>query len=307
MLYGGIARGIMTQTEEKQIAEKSESQVIASTAIRTLYWLFAFLALLLTVIRAAFPLAAMNVYADLGNTPRAYDCAFSAAKIYGGDAGVNARISCVNYSIALMSENPTGYAEAVKRDTEAFFADSGCTARIPLIDEYNVKNADKTMRPNLYSYADYISGENTRARFITGNESVSYFGKPVKYSDLASAITACVDSENNYRYATPLINGAAVVAEECKKAGKPLPFDEKAVTAAAKSYLIKALAGTDGDAPSLRSLYEIKAYQKYAQRLISGGFVTGAEKAAVETVTFGGTQTAINELYYNVLLKNYCK
>lgn len=296
----------MTQTDEKQIAENSESQLIATTAIKTLFWLFACLALLLTVIRVAFPLAAMNVYSDLGNTPRAYDCAVSAAKIYKGETGVNARLSCVNYSITLMNENPAGYAEAVKNETEAFLLDLGCAARIPLIDEYNVKNADKTMRPNLYSYADYVSGENTRARYILGENTVYYLGKTVNYADLAGTITAVAGSDN-YVYAAPLLNSAAIVVEECIKAGKTLPFDERAVTSAAREYLAKALAVADAENPTLVSLYEIKAYQKYAQRLISGGFVTGDAKTAVETVTFGGNETTINELYYNVLLKQYCK
>lgn len=296
----------MTQTDERQIAEESETYVIAATAIRTLFWLLACLALLLTVVRVAFPLAAMNAYADLGNVPRAYDCAASAAKIYKGETGVNARISCVNYSITLMSENPTEYASAVKRDTEAFFADTGCVDRIPLIDEYNVKNADKTMRPNLYSYSDYISGENTRARFILGEESVSYYGKPVAYADLAAAITACAESEQYY-YAAPLLNAAAIIAEECIKANKPLPFDEQSVTAAARAYLDKALETVNAEAPALKPLYEIKAYQKYAQRLIAGGFVGEDAKPRVENVTFGGAETTVNELYYNVLLRQYCK
>lgn len=296
----------MTQTDERQIAEESETYVIAATAIRTLFWLLACLALLLTVVRVAFPLAAMNAYADLGNVSRAYDCAASAAKIYKGETGVNARISCVNYSITLMSENPTEYASAVKRDTEAFFADTGCVDRIPLIDEYNVKNADKTMRPNLYSYADYISGENTRARFILGEESVSYYGKPVAYADLAAAITACAESEQYY-YAAPLLNAAAIIAEECIKANKPLPFDEQSVTAVARAYLDKALETVNAEAPALKSLYEIKAYQKYAQRLIAGGFVGEDAKPRVENVTFGGAETTVNELYYNVLLRQYCK
>lgn len=297
----------MTQTDERQIAEESETYVIAATAIRTLFWLLACLALLLTVVRVAFPLAAMNAYADLGNVPRAYDCAASAAKIYKGETGVNARISCVNYSITLMSENPTEYASAVKRDTEAFFADTGCVDRIPLIDEYNVKNADKTMRPNLYSYADYISGENTRARFILGEESVSYYGKPVAYADLAAAITACAESEQYYYYAAPLLNAAAIIAEECIKVNKPLPFDEQSVTAAARAYVDKALETVNAEAPALKSLYEIKAYQKYAQRLIAGGFVGEDAKPRVENVTFGGAETTVNELYYNVLLRQYCK
>lgn len=297
----------MTQTDERRIAEESETYVIAATAIRTLFWLLACLALLLTVVRVAFPLAAMNAYADLGNVPRAYDCAASAAKIYKGETGVNARISCVNYSITLMSENPTEYASSVKRDTEAFFADTGCVDRIPLIDEYNVKNADKTMRPNLYSYADYISGENTRARFILGEESVSYYGKPVAYADLAAAITACAESEQYYYYAAPLLNAAAIIAEECIKVNKPLPFDEQSVTAAARAYLDKALETVNAEAPALKSLYEIKAYQKYAQRLIAGGFVGEDAKPRVENVTFGGAETTVNELYYNVLLRQYCK
>lgn len=298
----------MTQTDERRIAEESETYVIAATAIRTLFWLLACLALLLTVVRVAFPLAAMNAYADLGNVPRAYDCAASAAKIYKGETGVNARISCVNYSITLMSENPTEYASSVKRDTEAFFADTGCVDRIPLIDEYNVKNADKTMRPNLYSYADYISGENTRARFILGEESVSYYGKPVAYADLAAAITACAESEQYYYYyAAPLLNAAAIIAEECIKVNKPLPFDEQSVTAAARAYLDKALETVNAEAPALKSLYEIKVYQKYAQRLIAGGFVGEDAKPRVENVTFGGAETTVNELYYNVLLRQYCK
>ena len=298
----------MTQTDERRIAEESETYVIAATAIRTLFWLLACLALLLTVVRVAFPLAAMNAYADLGNVPRAYDCAASAAKIYKGETGVNARISCVNYSITLMSENPTEYASSVKRDTEAFFADTGCVDRIPLIDEYNVKNADKTMRPKLYSYAYYISGENTRARFILGEESVSYYGKPVAYADLAAAITACAESEQYYYYyAAPLLNAAAIIAEECIKVNKPLPFDEQSVTAAARAYLDKALETVNAEAPALKSLYEIKAYQKYAQRLIAGGFVGEDAKPRVENVTFGGAETTVNELYYNVLLRQYCK
>lgn len=296
----------MTQTDERQITEKSESQLIATTAIRTLFWLLACLALLLTVIRVAFPLAAMNVYADLGNTPRAYDCAASAAKIYKGETGVNARLSCVNYSITLMNDNPAGYAGAVKSETEAFLIDPGCAARIPLIDEYNVNNADKTMRPNLYSYADYVSGENTRARYVLGETAVCYLGKTVNYADLAGTITTVIGADN-YADAAPLLNSAAIVAEECIKADKPLPFDEIAVTAAAREYLLKVLAETDADNPTLVSLYEIKAYQKYAQRLISGGFVTGDAKTAAEAVEFGGTETTINELYYNVLLKRYCK
>lgn len=164
------------------------------------------------------------------------------------------------------------------------------------------------MRPNLYSYADYISGENTRARFILGEESVSYYGKPVAYADLAAAITACAESEQYYYYyAAPLLNAAAIIAEECIKVNKPLPFDEQSVTAAARAYLDKALETVNAEAPALKSLYEIKAYQKYAQRLIAGGFVGEDAKPRVENVTFGGAETTVNELYYNVLLRQYCK
>ena len=296
----------MAQTDEKQITQESETNVIAATATGTLFWLLACLALLLAAIRIVFPLAAMNAYSDLGNTPRAYDCAVSAAKIYKGETGVNARISCVNYSITLMNENPTEYADAVKRDTEAFLSDSGCRARIPLIDEYNVKNADRTMQPNLYSYADYVSAENTRARFILNDATVLYDGKPLPYADIAATINAAVGA-GDYSVATPLLNAAAIVAEECIKANKPLPFDEKSVTSAAKAFLDAALSNANAEAPSLESLYEIKAYQKYAQRLVSGGFVVGEDKTAVENLTYGDAETTINELYYNVLLKKYCK
>lgn len=297
----------MALTDENQIAKESESSVIARTAIATLFWIVVSLALLLTAARAVFPLAAANVYLNFGNTARAYDCAASAARLHGGDSRVNARIIAVNSSISLMGENPGEYAEAVISETEAFFADTGCVDRIPLIDEYNVKNADKTMRPNLYSYADYISGENTRARFISGEQSASYFGKPVAYSDLAAAIATCAESEQYYYYAAPLISSAAVVAEECIKANKPLPFDEAAVTAAAREYLNKAIGGTDVTNPALKSLYEVKAYQKYARRIISGGFAANERKAAIENVTVGEAETTIDELYYKILLKNYCK
>ena len=277
----------MALTDENQIAKESESSVIARTAIATLFWIVVSFALLLTAARAVFPLAAANVYLNFGNTARAYDCAASAARLHGGDSRVNARIIAVNSSISLMGENPGEYAEAVISETEAFFADTGCV--------------------DLYSYADYISGENTRARFISGEQSVSNFGKPVAYSDLAAAIATCAESEQNYYYAAPLISSAAVVAEECIKANKPLPFDEAAVTAAAREYLNKAIGGTDVTNPTLKSLYEVKAYQKYARRIISGGFATNERKAAIENVTVGEAETTIDELYYKILLKNYCK
>ncbi len=296
----------MADLSENQIAEESETYVIATTAIRTLFWLLTCLALLFTVIRVAFPLVAMDAYASLGNTPRAYDCAVSATKIYDGETAVNARISCVNYSISLMNDNKTEYAGAVKADTEAFLSNTACMNRVKLINEYNIENADKTMQPNLYSYIDYISGENTRARFILGEETIFCGGIAINYTDIAKLINE-LNKTNDYIAVAEILDSVAVVIEECIDANSPLPFNEQSVTVEARVYLQKILAEVNASSPELKSLYEIKAYQKYAQRLISGGFVDGEEKSAIESVAYGGAETTINELYYNVLLNQYCK
>ena len=59
----------MTQLDEQNDKKISDADVIVATAAKTLFWLVVWVALFFTLFRFVFPVAAMNLYDDMGNVP----------------------------------------------------------------------------------------------------------------------------------------------------------------------------------------------------------------------------------------------
>ncbi len=285
----------MTQSPEQKKQNDSDARIIATTAVKTLYWLIVSLALVFTFIRICFPAFAMNLYADLGNVPRAYDCAKSAVKLSRGEEKVNARISCVNYSIELFAEMGAEYAGEVVDNTFIFLTDEGCKNRTPLIDEYNRSKAAKSFRPNLYSYSAYLHAENARANYALGKFELLKYGKYV-------AANTLLDSEMTLSERAVLFGQLSAVLEELVKDGKTeCGFVETSkLTAAVKSYGAEVIAKMQ-ETPTLYDLYLLKACEKLSARLSAGKFTD-------ETFSFEykGTTYEVGALYSD-LLNEYCK
>ncbi|MFR5062743.1 MAG: hypothetical protein ACLTEK_07035, partial [Christensenellales bacterium] len=73
-----------------------------------------------------------------------------------------------------------------------------------------------------------------------------------------------------------------------------------------RRYIDSVLANIEG-APTLKDMYLVKAYEKLAARLTLASFVSEAELAEIKAVSYAGADYNIGELYYDVLLKQYCK
>ena len=292
----------MTQPdEEKTINRQSDAGVIAATAVKTVYWLIVAFALLFTLARLIFPAAAMNFYDSIGNIPRAYDCALMAERTSEGEKRVNARISCVNYSIALFGEYGGEYAGEVAENTARFLSDDDCLRRAKLIDEYNVGSAAKSIQPNLYSYADYLHAENARANYAVGRmEILTRDG----YRGINSVLA---DSSVTVEQSAVIYGQIAAVLESAAKASDAAEFiDFTLLKQSSRRYIDGVLADISGT-PTLGNMYLVKAYEKLAARLALAPFVTEAELAEIRAVSYGGSDYKIGELYYDVLLKQYCK
>lgn len=285
----------MTQSQELKNPNESDARVIATTAIKTLYWLIVAVALVFTFVRVCFPSFAMKLYDDLGNVPRAYDCAKSAVKLSRGEEKVNARISCVNYSVKLFAETGDMYAGEVAENTFAFLTDADCVKRIALIDEYNVRAASKTLRPNFYSYADYLHAENARANYALGKTDLLKDGRYV-------AANTLLDSEMTLTERAVLFGQLSAVMEEMTKEGKTeISFiDTDRLVAAVKTYGGEVIAAIDGT-PSLPDLYLFKACEKITARLNAGKFTNEAF-----AFDYKGTNCEVGALYRD-LLDEYCK
>ena len=279
--------------EEKTINKQGDASVIAVTAVKTVYWLIVAFALSFTLLRLIFPAAAMDFYDSIGNIPRAYDCARLAERTSKGEKRVNARISCVNYSIALFDGYGKEYAGEVAENTARFLSDG---------DEYNVGSATKSIQPNLYSYADYLYSENARANYALGRTEI--LTRDGSYRGINSALADSGSAEEQ----TAVIYGQiAPVLEAAAKASDTAEFiDFTLLKESSRRHIDSVLANIEV-APTLKDMYLVKAYEKLAARLTLASFVSEAELAEIKAVSYAGADYNIGDLYYDVLLKQYCK
>lgn len=148
-----------------QEESKSFGNVIAETAIATLFWLIVGFALLASLFPVLFPAASARFYADLGNVPRAYDCAARAADT---DGTVESRQKAVAYAVSLYDE--TGKTYGVLKSVPAFLKESGET--FAEIDRKNIAALDKIYHPSVYSYRDYLAGVLAKVRTKEGKTYV---------------------------------------------------------------------------------------------------------------------------------------
>ena len=172
----------------KTVKNQSEGEIIAQTAIRALGAFLVIFALLFTLWTLLFPLTASDFYSDLGNSPRAYECAKVAVKTSSGEDKTNAKIKCVNYAITLYGENPDSYANCLIDDTADFLLDSACVARAKKIDDYNISQTAKSFHPAIYGYLDYVRSLNCKARVRLNGDDRVWVGNQLTTLSNAKAV-----------------------------------------------------------------------------------------------------------------------
>lgn len=276
--------------EEQEKTSQGDVQIIASTAAKTVYVLFVAAAFVLTLLYMLLPLTASRVYSDLGDGYRAYDCASRAARVYDGERRVNAAIARVNSAALVYNEDAT-FADEVEDSTFDFLTDDACLARVPAIDSYNLSNSAKSLHANLYSYKDYLHSLNAKARARQGKTELLYNGAYRSADELLGEVDGTLE--------TAILFGqlAAVIEERGADIVRAVALSEKAQT-----YIAEALSEPD----ALTRLYLVKAYERLYVRLCA---VSADEVmlSGLSTVYYGGQAYEITELYYDTLLKNYCK
>lgn len=285
--------------DERNTKAKSEVNVMVAAALSTLFWLVVAVALAAAVFRICFPLAAMRLYEDMGNIPRAYECAAQAARS-GRDSAdrVNARLKRTNFAISLMRTDEKEYARETADAIEQFLSDPSCLDRAELVDEYNLRSSAAKLHPNLYSYADYLHSENARARYILGEQKLY---RCEGYVTAKEALGAVVSPEET----AVLFGQIAAVAGQASASGDKTPdLAPNELTVRAKQYIAEVLAGI-GDKPALRDVYLVKAYEKLYTRLSYGGYLSAAELNELNTLEYKGTTYTVSELYYDTLLESY--
>lgn len=167
----------MKNTESQNpIQSEKESvkitDVIAETALKTLFWLVVFSALLGTLFLNVFPKSAVTFYENLGNTKSAYVYSIKNEKLRSGAELASAKYKTVSLSIKLMRENPKKYAANVEEATKEFYLNPDCKSYIDTIDKNNLKNSEKLFHPSVYSYKEYLFKENARAGAILGYHAI---------------------------------------------------------------------------------------------------------------------------------------
>lgn len=256
------------QNEEKN-ANAIGAGIIAATAARTVFWLLAVVALALAFVRIAFPLAAMRMYDDLGNTPRAYDCASQAARTYSGVKGVNAKLAAVNYAIALYAEHD-GYAAEVASAAEAFLSDPACLDRAAKVDEYNLSASPRSIHPNLYSFIDYLYGCAAGARYVLGEPTVRLGGKTFTLGEAADMV-ASGDSELTPDEKAIVLGEAAAILGEAYSRNANMSFVPADKLKEAAAALANSAAEKLDGGVTLHGLYLLKAAEKVSARLELAG------------------------------------
>ena len=281
-------------TEEKQNNTKfmpSDTQVIVTTAIKTLYACVVILALFAVLFVSLFPYSAMKLYDGLGNTHRAYASARRAVRVESGEERVSAMLASVNYGASLFEEEPDAHALYLYEDTLAFLSDGSCIARAEKVDEYNLAHSAKKLHPNLYSYLSYARELNARSAYRIGKtdtvkENLSKFYEVTDLTECAFRLSE-----------------ASAVFSEVAETDKKIDFIEvRPLAIEAKTYLHRVLSSLGGEI-TLNQLYCVKAYEKFVSRLA----LTEKEIAdEIKTVIFAGSEIDITTLYTQ-LLNDYSK
>lgn len=277
-------RGIMQQNEQKT-SQKSESAIIVETAIATLYWVVVLFALLFATWTLVFPAKAMEFYDEIGNVPRAYDCASQYARHAQGEEGVNARIRSVNYAMALYAQNPDSYAQAVVEETEAFLSSEECVERVKLIDEYNISGTAPVLHPSLYSYADHLLEYNARAKVRLGRIAVTVDGEEV---ELSKAVTGPASAST--------VAQISAIMGEMKTLNLTFTAEEiSAIKWYIQDFYAESVISINAEV-TLKDLYNLYVYGKVALRFERMGL-----QKPVTTVNYKGTETTPDELYSQLL------
>lgn len=269
----------------KTVNNQSEGEIIAQTAIRALGAFLVIFALLFTLWTVLFPLTASNFYDEMGNLPRAYECAKTAVKTSSGADRTNAKIKCVNYAISLYSQNPDAYADCLIADTADFLIDSDCGERAKKIDDYNIASTPKSFHPAIYGYLDYIRSTNCKARVKqNGDDRVWVANQLVS---LASALT------------TPSVSVAQQIVAILSV--KDLTSYDATATVNFANSLAQQLVQTyeseyqtANEKPSLEFLYGIYACVKVKSVLIDKEL---AQESNFNSVAFDGENLSLNDLY----------
>lgn len=269
-----------------QEESKSFGNVIAETAIATLFWLIVGFALLASLFPVLFPAASARFYADLGNVPRAYDCAARAADT---DGTVESRQKAVAYAVSLYDE--TGKTYGVLKSVPAFLKESGET--FAEIDRKNIAALDKIYHPSVYSYRDYLAGVLAKVRtkegktyVFDGNDFVA--GKIA----LASSPTSGSSSLVLVQVAEALKSGfvADSIAVNYGTADELISF--------AKAYVLLPREG-------LSQVYAALVYARFIKALDDKFALTDSQKSATEIEYNGSVLTPSK--YYDELLVGYVK
>ncbi len=278
--------------EEQNKAPVSDAEIISTTAIKTVYWLVIVLSLALTLFYMLFPYTTSRMYYDLGDYYKAYDCASRAGRVSDGKRKVNAMLDSVNYS-ALIFDGDEDFATEVEKSTQEFLSSESCRARISLIDEYNLSSSAKIIRPNLFSYEDYLYSLNAKARASKGETTLLYKGEYLKANEL-------IVSVESVKERAILFSQIATVIE---KTGKTEVVNTQFLLEVMDEYISDALAETD----ELTRLYLVKAYEKLFVRLVSVNAIPSTVMDLIKLVSYEGQTYEITDLYYNKLLLEYCK
>ncbi len=285
----------MTETEDDIIIEPGDGELIATTAVRTLYVLVVAAALLCVLLRLLLPLPAMRFYANVGNVARAYECADDAVRSLDGEDKIDAHVNAIAYSVKLMNERPDVYAPEVERQTGAYlnedtFGPYG--VRSARIDNYNLANSAKALHPNLASYDRYLHEQHTRARafqgktdkilfegrYVSVQDAISYARSPIDMSYVAAMLAEIIAVDPDYALDFSVVTIRNTITEELDVAFENVP---------------------------LAALERLKCYEKLVTRLIVAGRLN--ENDPETLIMYGNETYGYDELYYDVLLPNYCK
>lgn len=267
---------------------ENEALSLGALVLRTLYSCVVALALFAVLWTLLFPLAASELYRDLGNEARAYDCAQRAARISDGEERTNALISCISLGSGLFGEN-ADYAQRLNADANAFLSDADCMTRTTRLDEYNLSTAPKSMHANLFSYEAFVRELKVRTGAHLGD-----------YAPVQSAYTALATAD--IFESAALIGEIAAYYYQTSKDGRTVDcINPDDIVAAAANYFGRVAAGRT-DRTEIENLYLVKQYEKLVARI---ALTDKAAADALTTVNYDGTQRTISVLY-GELLEQYC-
>lgn len=180
-----------------------KSPDLIGIALRTAITAFAAVVLATALFTTWFPYDAMLYYVDIGNNPRALECAANFINLespnwqgknpptesrYVSALYTAGRISITAYKNTENAEKKTEYANSVLEYTEKYLGVFGISERNDKINSHNIKNQQiATYHPSLYSYRDYLARYNYLARCtLSKREEWLYAGKRAPITDLTS-------------------------------------------------------------------------------------------------------------------------